>query len=368
MAANATAQTPSEIVGILEGFELLDYQTDNHALTDLAETADSAQSTDAAAQAPAQQMMSDQFARMLMKDQPGELPQDVQQQIIADAGKYSGSLESTNNQPLDHKPHDAAQDAAALLLNTKMAPEKTVKPDPGTMQAAEAKADAAAPEQAGAETAAAPEQAAAKTAAVPAQTAAKPAEKAEPAQVKNLDATATPTATATPAETAPVKALQTDTAQAVPETKEADTDFVRDNVIRIVDKVSANVREGRHEFDVELKPDFLGKVSIRLTLENGGIRMQVKTDDASVKGLFSEQAGSLQSALKEKGIVLSNVDVSYQESMLPGRDASGQSAGFGQRKDRQDGWSGERHPGGDLYDAITQTSELLGGSLVEYLA
>jgi hypothetical protein len=360
MATSTTAQqSPPEIVGILEGFGLLDYQTDNHAaLMDMSQlTANNSQSTEAAADTATQQMMSDQFARMLIKDQPGELPQDVQQQIIADAGKYSGSLESTNNQP--HADMPAQGDEAALLFKTKMAPENTAKTAMGTTQTAETKAVVG-------ETA----QAVPETPIESAQAAPKPAGKAEVPQAKTSDETAASTGTTTAAETVPVlaKASQTDAAPVVPETQEAETDFVRDNVIRIVDKVSTNVREGRHEFDVELKPDFLGRVSIRLTLEDGEIRMQIKTDDPAVKGLFADQAGSLQNALKEKGIALSNIDITYQESMLPGREAFGQSAGGGQRNDGQAGWSAERNLGGDLYDSVAQTSELLGGSTVEYLA
>ena len=375
MATSTTAQqSPPEIVGILEGFGLLDYQTDNHsALTDMSQlTANNSQSTEAAADTATQQMnMSDQFARMLIKDQPGALPQDVQQQIIADAGKYSGSLESTNNQPQADIPDMPAQgDEAALLLKTKMAPENTAKTAMGTSVAAETKEVAGEPAQAVPETPIESVQDALKTASQTAQAVSKPAGKAEVLQAKASDETAASTGTATAAETGPVlgKASQTDAAPVVPETQEADTDFVRNNVIRIVDKVSTNVQEGRHEFDVELKPDFLGRVSIRLTLEDGEIRMQIKTDDPGVKGLFADQAGSLQNALKEKGIALSNIDITYQESMLPGREAFGQSADGGQRNDGQTGWSTERHPGGDLYDSVAQTSELLGGSTVEYLA
>jgi flagellar hook-length control protein FliK len=374
MATSTTAQqSPPEIVGILEGFGLLDYQTDNHAaLMDMSQlTANNSQSTEAAADAAAQQIMSDQFARMLIKDQPGALPQDVQQQIIADAGKYSGSLESTNNQPQADMPDMPAQgDEAALLLKTKMAPENTAKTAMGTTQTAETKAVVGETAQAVPEAPIESVQDALKTASQPAQAAPKPAGKAEVSQAKTSDETAASTGTTTAAETAPVlaKASQVDTAPVVPETQEAETDFVRNNVIRIVDKVSTNVREGRHEFDVELKPDFLGRVSIRLILEDGEIRMQIKTDDPAVKGLFADQAGSLQNALKEKGIALSNIDITYQESMLPGREAFGQSAGGGKRDDGQTGWRAERNLGGDLYDSVAQTSELLGGSTVEYLA
>ena len=45
--------------------------------------------------------------------------------------------------------------------------------------------------------------------------------------------------------------------------------YEKDNVMRIVEKLHTEVSGGKYDFDVELKPDFLGKVNIKLTMENG---------------------------------------------------------------------------------------------------
>jgi len=140
--------------------------------------------------------------------------------------------------------------------------------------------------------------------------------------------------------------------------------YTKENVLRIVDKVSTHSADGKYDFDVELKPDFLGKVRIKLTMEDGHIRMQIKTDDMSVKGMLSEQTSALQSALKEKGITLTNVDVTYESETT--RD-------FGQQPHEQNGSSRQ-----GLYYAQTETigfepaEELYGyytgSSSVEFLA
>jgi flagellar hook-length control protein FliK len=96
-----------------------------------------------------------------------------------------------------------------------------------------------------------------------------------------------------------------------PETRAGDAQYTRENVLRIVDKVSTHAAEGRYDFDVELKPEFLGKVSIKLTMQDGTIRMQIKTDDMSVRSMLADQTAALQSALKDKGVALTNVDVTY---------------------------------------------------------
>ena len=151
-------------------------------------------------------------------------------------------------------------------------------------------------------------------------------------------------------------------------TVEATTDetaqYTKENVLRIVDKVSTQSADGKYDFDVELKPDFLGKVHIKLTMEDGNIRMQIKTDDISVKGMLSDQTSSLQNALKEKGITLTNVDVTYESQTT--RD-------FGQQPNEQNGSSRQ-----GLYYAQTETigfepaEELYGyytgSSSVEFLA
>jgi len=145
--------------------------------------------------------------------------------------------------------------------------------------------------------------------------------------------------------------------EAAPEAKQAvETQNAKENVLRIVDSVSTQSEKGRYEFEVNLKPDFLGKVRIKLTMENGSIRMLIKTDDQSVRGMLSDQTTALQSALKEKGVLLSNVDVTY-ESQTP-TDAGGRSSG-------QNGGSGRQTAGGSALNNAAQAEPSDGGILTE---
>jgi flagellar hook-length control protein FliK len=384
-------ELPQGVVGILEGFGLLDYQTDPCAVS--GETAQpaatEAQASDTAPDAQ-QAQVSGQFARMLIDEQPGGAPADMPRQPEAGAEKYSGSLESTNNQ-MAASAAMPAEETAVAQLRAKMTP--SIEPVPAQptgparqetastqlrqeaappVQATDAQATAdgqaqtAADGQAGTMTAAEPRPV---TAGGPAQTA--PEEKAQdqPAADKAMPATAA-AAGMEPAARGPQAsaASGTDKAQTA-EAQQTTSSFVKDNVIRIVDKVSASAQEGRYEFDVDLKPDFLGKVSIRLTMQDGEIRMHVKTDDPAVKGMFSDQTNSLTTALKEKGIVISTVDVSYQDPTATGRDTFGQpGGGGGQRREGQPGWTQDRYAGGDVFDAAAPAAELRSGSSVEYLA
>lgn len=354
MAKDATAQSmPQGVVGILEGFGLLDYQADISA----AQATQSGETVNPDATQQAQ--MSGQFARMLNNEQPGGEAQNAQVQTNAGAEEYSGSLESTSRNAALAAEVVSAEEQAVMLLKSKMPAE--VKPPESGAAVLQGKT----PNEA-------------RASAVPAQTA-----QAAPMEGPR-DAAGEPTLPDTKAdvtadvsqgpgvntgsETAAGKVRQAQVPAETAEPQKTVPDFVKDNVIRIVDKASTSVSEGRYEFDVDLKPDFLGKVSIKLTMENGEVRMHVKTHDAAVKGLFSDQSGPLQSALKERGIIITTVDVSYQEAMTTGHEAFGQQAGGnGQRKEGQIGWSTERYSG-DLFDAAAPVAELLGGSSVEYLA
>lgn len=408
MATNTTAQAmPQGVVGILEGFGLLDYQTDAGAASaGTVQAADTAQTTTVntpvadSSVGVQQAQASGQFARMLINEQQGAAA-DIPQQPDADAGKYSGSLESTNKQATTA---DAAvpvdgDEATVLQLKTKIASDTTpqapiaaqaetqvreaaplpqapaVQPQAPTTDPAKATVNVQVQAPATDQTSAA-EASRQQTTAVSESDAVVQAVTDE--KVKNPQAAAekTPPTTMTNAvaDTAGAKAagVHADTlsnASQTAETQEPASTFVKDNVIRIVDKVSTNAREGRYEFDVELKPDFLGKVSIKLTMQDGEIRMHVRTDDMAVKGMFSDQTSSLASALKEKGITISTVDVSYQDPMAAGREAFSQSGGGNsQKREGQIGWTADRYGGSELFDTTTPTAELLGGSSVEYLA
>lgn len=150
-----------------------------------------------------------------------------------------------------------------------------------------------------------------------------------------------------------------------PGTQEA-AQYSSDNVLRIVDRVSTQVTEGRYDFDVKLKPEFLGEVNIKLTMEDGVIRMQIKTDDMSVRGMLSDQAASLQNALKEKGVTLSSVDVTYesQASLDGGKQPFEQNDG--QR--RQGGMYYAHAESAGYEPAAEPYSYYVGNSSVEFLA
>jgi|GEM_PF-2796110 len=90
----------------------------------------------------------------------------------------------------------------------------------------------------------------------------------------------------------------------------------KESILNIVDKVQTNLSEGRQDMEIQLKPEYLGKLSIRLMMENGALRVNIKTADATVRGMISDQLPTLQSAMQDKGIEVSNVDVYFDNQTL----------------------------------------------------
>ena len=158
-----------------------------------------------------------------------------------------------------------------------------------------------------------------------------------------------------------------DTAVAdAPEVRAEEAQYTRENVLRIVDKVRASAAEGRYDFDVELKPDFLGKVSIKLTMQDGAIRMQIKAEDMSVRSMLADQTAALQSALKDKGVTLTSVDVTYHSQAS--LDSGGQPFEQHNSGGRQHG-SYYAQAETSAFEAATETySYYVGNSSVEFLA
>ena len=201
---------------------------------------------------------------------------------------------------------------------------------------------------------------------------------AMPETVEKRDAAAVPgkLRTDSPDDYGPLQGInvpERDLGEAVPvakdvaievETHEA-AQYTKENVLRIVDKVSTQSAEGRYDFDVELKPDFLGKVRIKLTMEDGSIRMQIKTDDMSVKGMLSDQVSSLKSELNEKGITLTNVDIMYENQASSG----GSRETYEQNGGSRQGSMFQAQPEAGGYEPTEEPySYYIGNSSVEFLA
>lgn len=298
------------IVGILEGFELLDYQETQSAQTkpewlaallgeakpQIAQTVQEfslavgrPSEPAAASQMEQQSALLDQFARMLQDSQLGKLPRKAQQEIIQTVGEVFGSFESTNNESRTAQaklPADSVFNMEDLGLAMLKAKTVAAKQDAGTQtdrQTPDAKPEAAA---------------------------AKP-EAAEGRLQAGVGAVS---------DTVP-RFFKAEAVQGTMKEAPEPSTFFKENAVRIVDKMKAQVGEGKSEFEIQLKPNFLGKLNIKLTMENGEMKMLIKTQEAVVRSLIAEQLPAMQEMLREKGFAVTSADVVYEQPGMQSDDS-----------------------------------------------
>lgn len=87
---------------------------------------------------------------------------------------------------------------------------------------------------------------------------------------------------------------------------------MEENVSRLVESIRMHAAEGKQEFMVQLKPEFLGKLSVKLIMDSDGVRAQIKAAELSSKSLIENGLPALEEALKERGIDVKQIEVAYE--------------------------------------------------------
>jgi flagellar hook-length control protein FliK len=395
------------IVGILEGFEPPSYQSDNTACIGIENVTplspQPAVQNSSAVQAPQNQTaangegsneLPEQIARMLQNNQAGAKPVQTQDDILKIVGEYLDSLENTNSQTAGKAPAAAVVKNGTENIQNGILPTDTTvtgKPEGSTLKGVIPEGGARPGNASVAEGESVPkvlpEQAAMQAGPAAAETQKgearpKAAEvkiaDAKPADIKPADVkpdvkpaeTGKPEDAADAAGRGAVNSAQAadytaETEQAAAVKLEAKPETVRESVLKIVDKVKTEASEGKYDFDIDLKPEFMGKVSIKLTMSEGSVKVQIKAEDVAVKGMLYDQMTNLHMMLKEKGIPVSTIDIASGGNMTSGRE---ESQGQYDRRNPQSNHTYEPAAEGTYESAKEKYDFYLGGSYVEYLA
>ncbi|MCL1829499.1 MAG: flagellar hook-length control protein FliK [Oscillospiraceae bacterium] len=116
-----------------------------------------------------------------------------------------------------------------------------------------------------------------------------------------------PRALPAPADIAPERIASTESlaqaAQAAPRTATPATLF--DALVESITAPDSN------NMEIQLKPEFLGKVAISLALGGEGLEIKIKADEAAAGRLLAGQITQLSESLTEKGVKVSSIDVVY---------------------------------------------------------
>jgi|GEM_PF-3460355 len=128
----------------------------------------------------------------------------------------------------------------------------------------------------------------------------------------------------------------------------------RSIIEQIVEKATLLREEDRMELTVQLKPDSLGKLSIKLTSENGVTTAQIIADHFETGELLQGQISILKQQLGEQGIHIHELNVTYgggafsgSQQRGEGGSANGRGSSFHLSYNQQKDFSeGNEPPGG----------------------
>lgn len=87
---------------------------------------------------------------------------------------------------------------------------------------------------------------------------------------------------------------------------------VPESIYRLVEGIAQSEAGGAKEFEVSLKPEFMGDMSIKLVAEEDGLRAIIKVAERPASELIAGELTSLRELLRDKGINIAHLEVAYQ--------------------------------------------------------
>lgn len=87
---------------------------------------------------------------------------------------------------------------------------------------------------------------------------------------------------------------------------------MQENIANLIESIEARIAEDTQEYQLALKPAHLGKLTIKLIMNDEGIKAEIKTAEMAAKGLIENELFALEEALKTRGIEVKQIDVAYE--------------------------------------------------------
>jgi flagellar hook-length control protein FliK len=89
------------------------------------------------------------------------------------------------------------------------------------------------------------------------------------------------------------------------------------NLVRdIADQAGVLASQGKSEFQIQLRPDTLGRLNIRMTLEGGEVTVQMRAESAQAKSAIESGLGQLKQSFQEQGIRVDRFEVVVAQGQL----------------------------------------------------
>jgi flagellar hook-length control protein FliK len=79
---------------------------------------------------------------------------------------------------------------------------------------------------------------------------------------------------------------------------------------QIVERATFHLKNGQSELRLNLKPDFLGQIHMRIVTENQQVTLKISTEFAAVKEIIENNIHQLKADLQNHGLEINSLDVS----------------------------------------------------------
>jgi len=100
---------------------------------------------------------------------------------------------------------------------------------------------------------------------------------------------------------------------------------VRQIITQITEKASAILAHDRSEMVIELKPESLGRLSLKVVTENGIVMAKFVAENSQVQRLLESNMQMLRESLEKQGIVVQDLSVSVRQDGKQARENGPQS-------------------------------------------
>jgi hypothetical protein len=107
-------------------------------------------------------------------------------------------------------------------------------------------------------------------------------------------------------------------------------------VLQLADQIHIQIRDGKGEIRIQLKPDSLGRLEIRAENTIHGVAVRISTESSAVKSYLENNLQLLQQTLQDQGLKIDRIHIVVQDA-FDSQSSSGFTAQFGHTGSGQNG-------------------------------
>lgn len=101
---------------------------------------------------------------------------------------------------------------------------------------------------------------------------------------------------------------------------------------QLVEKAAAGIQEGKYRMSIQLRPEHLGKVNIKMVMDADGLVVKIHAHNDAVESAISGQLAQLEQTLRDRGVTVVRMEVGQQSLQDNARQSGNPQEGKRQRQ------------------------------------